>query len=624
MVLSFLAMSFLVSSCGGPVISSVNETKSSSNPSSNSSIPVTSTASQTPSSSPLSSSEVKKTIRTEAVVDGVNALKAVESLGYQQPVWGVDLASRYLDKSIDDFSPKLIMDTAGHLGTSLTYSYDESHAWHCDMSYGAIGTTVVPTAYLDNIIFDDSATSSSASIDQATTDTYSIQWADGHTIASSGSTVVAGSAIDMSQQIAGVLVNKTTLRTDWTLAPKNAAYASASGQSFTMLKAANKVQINLCLDGAVLNGIYFTVSAISQEVQAMNDSIATKPFGQNYTAELINAATNEVVVKTTHNPHYYLIEDHLKNEAKGVLESGSAVAFALDGTIVTPAAYRAYPLKENLCGVVCPFDINPGCISDFLNNTSSLTVPYIIKAALSDLIASLPGDLLGVNLAEYVPLAEACNFIGVNFDGTTGVFTLSLLAKTSNTSGTVSYADSGYVIRLSERGESQASALEQYLASSPTFSFLDVPQDLVTNFSRLFSSKNYTIDSQSYWTENGVVMSKGADLLALENSTLLKTSKGHSYIDPNQYFAEDKTRRAYRGCVSVNSHLYSITGVPDYTTGGVLWGKKDITSYQEEGQDKTSVALWENPNVAPYFTLASCTGDALSSLNIHTLETFES
>jgi len=615
----FLLLSSLIfSSCGGGTFSSSPVLASSANVSSSSSNPASSSAAS--SSSSLSSSSF--TLTTDKIqVDGVGALAAVEALGYQQPVWGVDLASRYLGQTIDDFSPTLTCDNAGLIKTDLSYVYDAKHTWHCENLYSNVGTTVVPTAYLDNIIFDEPTSTNNGALPlDASTTTYAIQWAENHTIASSGSTVVAGVVTDMSNQISGILVNGTTLRTDWTLAPRNAAYASASEKSFTIIKAANRVQINLCLDGAALNGIYFTVNAISAEVDAMNNSIATTPFAQNYTAELVNTSTKEVLLTTTHNPHYFMIDDQVKKTKSGVFDCGVAVDFDLVDQTVLPKNYRAYPLKENRCGVVCPFDTNPDAIVDFLNNTSSLTVPYIIKVALGDLIASLPNDLLGVSLADYLPDANAGNFIGVSFDEPSGTFTLALLIKTVSET-TTTYADSGYAIRLSKRGTSQVDEVDRYLQIEPILTFEKVPEMIVNGFASLSSKKNYTVVSHSYWEEDGVKMEKGADLLALENATLLKSTDSTAFVDASSYFAEDKNRRNYRGCISVNHHLYSITGVPDYARGGVIWGKKDVTSYTDSnGVDQTSEDLWNNPNVVPYFTLADCTVTALRSLNVRAHE----
>jgi hypothetical protein len=310
------------------------------------------------------------------------------------------------------------------------------------------------------------------------------------------------------------------------------------------------------------------------------------------------------------------VNDLAAETKTGILEKGSAVRFSVSGTDLTVENRRTYPLKENEAGVACPIDAASAYFGDSLKNTWASVASIVIMASAPYYGNDEGMSLLGVPLSEVFPGTEIGNFVGVDYDAETGVYTLSLITKTVTGSATA-FTDSGYSIVLSKRGESQDADVEAYLASDKTPSFPSVPEDLIASYRKLSEAKNFTVSTFSYWTENDTVLTEGAALLELINKTSLHSGTFTSYVGLDIVYEEDKAAKTYAAAVSLENRLYVIHGVPNYQTGGVSWTKKEVTEVTKEDGSKTSDSdLWDNPETVPFYTLAAYTAENLTDLNI--------
>lgn len=551
----------------------------------------------------------------------------MQNLLQSTPVYGSAIGEKFPSREADLFHPTFIYDNKGSLSLTKTYAYDATHTWHSVDTYSNIGTTAVPTAFLDNIVFESKIPAIPTHTYNAITPKYTVNWADGHTINSSGSTVVAGSAVDMSSQITSISYfdgTNTTPITDWSLAPNNTNFASASGKSFTILNAANSVRINFVVPDpsdsskTVLTGGYFTVAAISAEVDAMNKDLTATPFGQNYTATLINDSDPaSPLVITTHNPNYFLIDNKVGAKKSGVLVKGSAVAYTLDNDVLSVEDHRAYPLASNSAGVVCPFDPTTAPIADALNNSWASVATYAIKAAGMFYQQDYGEALLGVDIKNMMGLsADSELFIGVSRNSSESRYTLKPFVKLINGS-TTTFTDSGFSILLSARGTSSNATLDAYCAGTTSPTFISVPSELPAAYGIIATKQNFTLKSHSYWTEGETQLTSGATLTGLVNATSLHSGDFSAYGDKDIYFAEDKAGKSYAGAVKQNDKLYLVHGVPSVSAGGVLWDKEDVTTVtKEDGTKLANPDLWSNPNANLTCSLMSLSGSNLTALNV--------
>jgi hypothetical protein len=625
-----LVVAGFLASCQSPVAVSAKVSPSSSPVSSSTpaseSTPVSpstvSTESTSPSASVSTSTSVMPTVTTRVGFDGVNDLALAQNILYSTPVYGKAISEKFPAKAVDLFHPTFVYDNQGNLSVEKTYAADSTHTWHCVDTYSDIGTTQVPDSFLDNIIFQSPSTPVVPPVLRANTYTYTIDWAANHTINVSGSIVVAGQAVDMTDQIADIKRNDGTLITDWSLKPNNTAYASASGKTFTVTNAANSVRINLMVPDptdstkTVAAGPYFTVKAISQNLSAMKEDVKANPFAQNYTAELIKNSDKTVLVRTRHNAHYFVTEDRVAGTKKGILEKGSAVRFTMSDDALTFENHRTYPLSENSAGVACPLD---SAVESYLNDAMASdqwkSVASIDITPNSPFYNDYSEGILGVNLADYVTVADAGNFVGITHDATAGTYTLSLAVKAINGS-TNTFTDTGYSIVLSNRGTTTDSAVEAYLSGTETPQFLALPTGLPSAFKVLSTQQNFTLQSHTYWTEGETVLSDGATLTGLINCTALPSGDLVAYGDKDIYYAADRVKKYYAG-VRKDGKLYEISGVPNPQTGGVLWYRSDVTSVTlEDGTKKDDPDLWSNSNVTLYASLSTLTEANLQNLNV--------
>jgi hypothetical protein len=628
-IIPFVLVALGLSSCQSPTIASLNSSSSASISADNSASSFSSavSSSQTSSGSLASTSPVSSApnkVTSSVAFDGVDNLSLEQNIVYSSPVYGKNISARFTGKDVDKFHPAFIYDNQGRLSVSKTFSYDATYTWHSVDTYTAIGSTVVPDSFLDNIIFDNPVSPRAPTVKDAVSYTYTINWNANHTINTSGSTVVAGIAVDMSSQIDSIKRNDGTIITDWSLKPNNTAYASASGKSFTVLNAADSVRINILVpdpnnsSATVQIGPYFTVKALSSQLNDIKENVTAKPFSQNYTAELVRNSDQSVLVKTIHNPKYFLKEDIATGKKSGILEKGSAVSFSLENGAVSLASQKTYPLNENEAGVICPFDnAAENDLSDALKNSWASVASIAINVSSAFFSSDFSHALLGVSLSDYVTAENAGTFLGVSYDKATDIVTIAILAKTVTGSTTV-FSDTGYSILLSARGTSSNKALEAFLANSQMPSFPSVPEELPALFGTIAAKKNFTVQSHSYWTEGETELAAGATLTGLINSTSLHVGDFVAYGDKDIYFAEDRAKKTYAGAVSQNNRLYEISGVPDYQKGGVLWNKSDVTAVgTSEDYD-----LWSNANVTLLYSLSAFTEENLAKLNVLSKKTY--
>jgi hypothetical protein len=589
---------------------------------------VSSTSSSSPatpisSSSSSSSSEVTKNKKvTSLTVDGVNDEALVESLCYQQPVWGHEILERYPGHATDAFKPTLSYDDQGGLSFSMDVPYTlptsgVSYRWHVNNAYSSIGNTTVPSSYLDNILFDDPVTSSSSAIVLDTVTT-GINWNANHTINSSGSLVEAGVSVDMSTQIDSITLSNGTVVTDWTLAANNTAYASANGKSFTILNAGKGIQINL-MNGTVKTGFYFKVDAYSAALGNMFRNIEAKPFACNYTAELIRSSDQSVLARGIHNENYFYKENSLTSEKRGKLllgENKQSIGYDFSSGEVVLDEYRSYPFSEYFMGSPCPIDNPREVLIDTLKNAASAAGPVIVKPTLATFIANFVLSTVGYSANAF---GVNANIIAVSYDTEKDAFVFALYNHIVDPD---SYNDTGLKVVLSSRGNSKIEAVDSFLATAKAPLFKTVPSDMITSWKRLEETKNYTLSSVSFWLDaQGTPLTDNTTIKALEFASGLYQTASTSYTNDNAYFAEDKARKNYLGCLGVNGRLYEITGNPDYQHGSIYWVKKDISEYTlpSSTEKQASDNLWLNPNAASLYSTAYLTKANLANLNIHSL-----
>jgi hypothetical protein len=592
---------------------------------------VSSSASSSSSSTPVSSSVPKLT--TEVSFDGVGNLPLAENMVYSSPVYGEAMAKKYPGKMVDQFHPSFVYDNQGHLALQKSFSYDytpeggtkATYIWQAKDTYSAIGTTAVPTSFLDNILFEAPTSSSSSARkgpERAILTGYKIALKDNSPIALSGSSVVAGVSVDMSGKMDVIKISDGTSVSGWSLKPNSTAYASASEQSFTILNAGSNIRINVWIPDptdsskTVQTGAYFTVNAVSKEVDAMMKDVKAKPFAQNYTAELVKESDQSVLVRTIHNEKYFVQANLVSGKTSGILTKEADVRFTLENGKVTPEGRRTYPLNENEAGVLCPFDDASTYLVDALSNSWASAAKYAIKAAAPYYMEDKGVAFLGTSFASLIPVTDAGNFVGVEFDQTTGKYTLSLLVKTVGTSTT--FDRSGYSLVLSKRGESKDAVIDSYLSGSEMPEFIAVPKDLVTAYAKVATAQNVTLSSTSSWANADGSAIASADIVkGLINATALHVGTFTSYCDKAISYSEDKEGKTYSGAVLKNGRLYVIHGVPDYKKGGVIWDKTDVTAVaQTDGTSQDVTDLWANPSSAPFYSLSSLTSSALKNLNL--------
>jgi hypothetical protein len=569
-----------------------------------------------------SSSEPKKKNITSIQIDGAGNKPLVESLCYQQPVWGHEIAERYPGTKTDAFKPTLTYDDQGGLSFAMDVPYDSTYHWHLENNYQDIGRTMVPSAYLDNILFENPSSSSSLSSGVLPASSAKINWNPNHTINASGSFVEAGQVIDMSTQIDSVTLSTGEVLTAYSLSPNNAAFASASGKTFTILNASRNIKINI-MNGTTATGFYFTVSAYSQTLGAMSRNIEATPFGTNYTAELISSADNRVLARGIHHEDYFFQENFQTGEKEGKLLFGpekQPVGFSLDSNALLLDGFKAYPFSDYLMGGACPIDHPLNCMIDTLKDATSAAGAIIIKSALNNLIASFVLSTVGYSASQFTSSGVDCNIIAVSYLEEKNAFEFALFYHSTEPEA---YQDLGLKVVLSSRGTSKNEIVDNYLANGAAPTFLEAPKSFVSAFKVLLEKKNYTIASTSTWLETatGQAVKDEAKLKEIQYASNLYSTSCFSYVDEHSYFAEDKTHKTYVGCTTVNGILYEINGAPDYTRGSVLWSKSNISSYtdSETGEKKSSSELWLNPNSQSLYTSSYVTENSLQTLNIHTI-----
>jgi hypothetical protein len=342
--LPLLTSLFLASCQGFSVASLASSSASSASSKASSSSSVASASSSlssvAPSSESSSVSIKQKTIKTTAVFDGVNNKELEETFCYQQPVWGMKMPEKFPLSSLDSAKPTLEYDSDGNSAFKMEVDYNEAYTWHCTNAFSHLGNTVVPSAYLQNIILDTSSEASFRVKRDAITAPV-INWNANATIKSNNGIVAVNQVVDMSTQIDSITLSDGTVFTDWTLAPNNTAYASASLKTFTPLKASNKTVIKIMNGTTQISS--FSVRVVSEELNTMAVYLQEHPYGKNYDARLIKEADSSVVASANHRSNYFYTDNALSGVKKGVLDTGSGdnIGFEIiDGKVVADN-YRA-------------------------------------------------------------------------------------------------------------------------------------------------------------------------------------------------------------------------------------------------------------------------------------------
>ena len=618
--------SYLSSSLSS-LTSLASSSSSLSSPSSSISSSVSSAASSALSSSESSlassssSSEAPKLYKTSAQFDGVNNETLEETLCYQQPIWGQEMSEKYPLATLDKFQPTLVYDDKGSLGFQMAYDYDETYTWHLKNTYSSIGKTSVPTSYLQNVIFD--APASISSTGQATLKGL-VNWNPNATIMANNGIVVANQVVDMSTQIDSVSLADGTIITDWTLAPANTAFASASGKTFTALKASNKTNIKI-MNGTAQIGS-FSVRVLSEALGAMSDFLLAKPLHKQYQASLIREQDSAVLASALHQDNYFTLENKVQGTQSGVLLYGEEklpLGYKIQEGKLETDNFLSYPLEHYLPGQDCPLDDPYTYLTDSLNTSFPPEAPVIIKANLNEFITLFSSYVLGFSFSSLTGTNVEPSFIGVSFAKESQEFTFELY---EHAEGTSVYTSLGYQIKLGLATQKNET-VEKFLLEGKLPSLISVPSKLVEAYQALSETKNYTLLSSSYWTKKGDPnpLGSGEELKGLENKAHLYQTECCSYIDGSNYLAEDPAHYNYKGGVERNGKLYLITGVPDYVKGVTIWSKEDITSCLIPGaSEKQNISdFWKNSNVPVYLTSAALSHENLSKLNLHLLTSEE-
>jgi hypothetical protein len=533
----------------------------------------------------------------------------------------MEMSQHYPLSSLDDFHPTLAFDDNGSLGFQMTYAYDDTYTWHLKNSFTSIGKTSVPSEYLQNIIFEAPTASP---LSGKVTSKGLVNWNPNATIMANNGVVVANQVVDMSTQIDSVTLTDGTVVADWTLAPVNTAFATASGKTFTPLKASNKTNIKI-MNGTAQIGT-FSVRVLSEGLYEMAQYLSDNPLHKQYQASLIRESDSALIATGLHQDNYFSLEDKLKGTKKGVLLYGNdkvPIGFKKEADKIVADAYGAYPLDHYLPGQSFPLDDPYSYLTDSLNPAFPSEAKVIIKSSLNQFFPLFSSYLLGDTFKELTESASEPGFIGASFDKTNKEFTFELY---QHAEGTSDYTKAGYQIKVAipSQGDEE---VENFLVNGTAPDFIKVPTSLVSAYSVLSETKNYTLESSSYWTKKGSEekMESGDELKGVENKAHLYQTTCRSYIDGNDYYGEDLAHYCYKGAVIRNDKLYLINGIPDYVKGVTTWMKTDVTSctVASSSETKDILDLWQNTNVMTYLTSAEVVKENLDKLNLHTLNVDE-